>query len=118
MEVFAYSPQPFLGNCTWATVCLSKVSVSLDPSFDLADLLYRRVLAYAQAYGVIDGQSLPGTPADLSHLGNLPAAMLVAQTIKVLNPNGTVRKDALRVNGAAVKGDCSCASKPGGCTGE
>lgn len=42
---------------------------------------------------------------------DLPAAPLIAQTLPAVGKNGAVRRNALRVNGAAVKPTCRCAAR-------
>lgn len=66
----------------------------------------------SQAYGVQDGVAAPATGVDLSKVGtspsSAPTATFWSRTISVRNTdvNNTIRIDALRVNGAAVKPRC------------
>lgn len=62
------------------------------------------LLLLLQAYGVINGASSPGY--NLSDLASIPPAEALGRTVTVLGPDGSILKNALRLNGAAVKPVC------------
>jgi hypothetical protein len=63
-----------------------------------------------QAFGVTNNVQSPGYGFDFivnaTQPGPIVPATLLSRTINVRNANGTIRTDALRVNGAAVKARC------------